>query len=376
MLITTRHYFQQHFCRQGSPFIQILGNSPLPPIPAISISADRRTLFVARPGNGGELSSYDISGPDPVLINSLSGSYSNALPSPDGQYLYYVTRNGNTSVLNQAHLPSLSPFRTASTWRSLGATAVGPNGSVYQGFASTTVVSGPLPAFFGIYDPALRLVGEMEPGRLLPTVFQSYPNDVGSVVFDNTGNHLFARVSSHYGEEVWIFSTALAASSLPAAPTKNLLNISTRGRVDTGENAMIGGFIIEGNKPKKILIRGIGPSLPITGAMDNPVLQLYDSTGRWLAGNDDWTSNRLNVVATARPPSSARESTLLVTLQPGAYTTIVRDFRNQPGLGLVEIDDLDPKNSRLANISTRGKVGTGDANSRAPTLLPSIYVFN
>jgi hypothetical protein len=94
--------------------------------------------------------------------------------------------------------------------------------------------------------------------------------------------------------------------------------------------------------------------------MDNPVLDLYDSAGRRLVSNDNWTSNRLNVTGTLLAPSSPREAALLVTLQPGAYTALVRELRNQPGLGLVEIYDLDAKNSRLANISTRGKVGMGD----------------
>jgi hypothetical protein len=145
-----------------------------------------------------------------------------------------------------------------------------------------------------------------------------------------------------------------------ANPNQNLLNISTRVRVEAGESAMIGGFIIAGEMPKKVLIRGLGPSLSITGALSNPVLELYDSAGKLIASNDNWVSDRLNVLATAIPPTSERESAIMTTLSPGAYTAVVHDLSGQPGLGLVEIYDLDPNNSVVANISTRGKVETGD----------------
>ena len=181
----------------------------------------------------------------------------------------------------------------------------------------------------------------------------------GQGVVDRSGQYFFVFVGG-YDREVWVFSTNLASFPSPVHPTKNLLNISTRGLVEAGENAMIGGFIVQGTKLKKVAIRGIGPSLPITGAMANPVLDLYDSSGRRLASNDNWTSTRINILGTLLAPSSPRESALSMTLAPGAYTTIVRDLNNQPGLALVEVYDIDAKNSRLANISTRGKVGTGD----------------
>ena len=123
---------------------------------------------------------------------------------------------------------------------------------------------------------------------------------------------------------------------------------------------MIGGFIIAGETAKKVMIRGIGPSLSITGALSNPVLDLYDSSRQLIASNDDWTSDRLDVVGTALAPTSERESAIVTTLAPGAYTTVVRDLTGQPGLGFVEIYDLDPNSSVVANISTRGNVETGD----------------
>jgi hypothetical protein len=109
-----------------------------------------------------------------------------------------------------------------------------------------------------------------------------------------------------------------------------------------------------------VFIRGIGPSLPLTGALPNPVLDLYDSSGKLMASNDNWIADRLNIIGSQLAPSSERESALAVTLVPGAYTAIVRDVNGQPGLALVEVYDLDPADSLLANISTRGKVQTGD----------------
>jgi hypothetical protein len=100
--------------------------------------------------------------------------------------------------------------------------------------------------------------------------------------------------------------------------------------------------------------------LPLTGALSDPVLDLYDSSGKLVASNDNWIANRLSIIGSQLAPTSERESAILATLQPGAYTATVRDSGNQPGLALVEVYDLDPKSSLLANISTRGKVETAD----------------
>ena len=94
--------------------------------------------------------------------------------------------------------------------------------------------------------------------------------------------------------------------------------------------------------------------------MSNPVLELHDSTGKLIASNDNWITDQLNILGSLIPPQSERESAILTTLQPGAYTAIVHDATNQPGLSLVEVYDLASKTSLVGNISTRGKVGTGD----------------
>jgi hypothetical protein len=323
--------------------------------PVISISPDRATLFVAQSGTVARLASYDISSPVPVLLHEVSGYYSLPTPSPDGRFLYYVAPSTDfqSSSVVRAELPALAPtaFFGSDFW--IAFIAVGLDGSIYASHAPADFSTGVI----SVYDAeSLQLKSEIDPNDLNPSEFAYQPS---SGLFDNSGKYFFSAVEGSYGE-TWAFSTDLASFPPPVHPTKNLLNISTRGRVETGENAMIGGFIVQGPDPKKLLIRGIGPSLPLTGAMSNPVLDLYDSSGELLASDDDWISDRLNIIGSQLAPSSERESAVLVTLQPGAYTAIVRDLDNQPGLALVEVYDLDPKDSLLANISTRGKVQTAD----------------
>ena len=135
-------------------------------------------------------------------------------------------------------------------------------------------------------------------------------------------------------------------------------NISTRLLVGTGNNVLIGGFIITGTQPKGVIVRAIGPSLPVTGALANPVLELRDSSGGLIRSNDDWRigGQEAEIIATGIPPSNDLESAIVATLPANnsAYTAIVRGVNNGTGVGLVEAYDLDRTvDSKLANISTR-----------------------
>jgi outer membrane protein assembly factor BamB len=143
-----------------------------------------------------------------------------------------------------------------------------------------------------------------------------------------------------------------------------LLNISTRGDVQAGDKALIGGFVLTGNTPKNIMIRAIGPSLRAAGlqnSLADPTLELYDRSGVLVATNDNWKENQTEIEATGIPPSNELESALVRSLSPGAYTAVVRGKDNSTGTGLVELYDLEQgADSMLANISTRGFVETGD----------------
>jgi uncharacterized protein GlcG (DUF336 family) len=143
---------------------------------------------------------------------------------------------------------------------------------------------------------------------------------------------------------------------------EKLANISTRVSAGTGDNRLIGGFIISGTAPKKVIIRAMGPSLGQSGvasALADPTLELHDSTGAIIATNDNWgDTQRVDIEATGIPPPNELESAIVQTLPPGAYTALVDGKNGGTGTALVEVYDLSPSSdSTLGNISTRGAVG-------------------
>jgi hypothetical protein len=154
----------------------------------------------------------------------------------------------------------------------------------------------------------------------------------------------------------------LTVQQTPANTT--LVNISTRLLVQTGPKVGIGGFIITGSDAKKVLIRGMGPTLTSFGvpnALQDPVLELHEGTGAVVIGNDDWKNpQETAIAATGLAPGDDHESAILLTLQPGSYTVIESGKNGTSGVGLIEIYDLDAvANAHLSNISTRGFVQTG-----------------
>ncbi len=149
--------------------------------------------------------------------------------------------------------------------------------------------------------------------------------------------------------------------------TAKQINISTRLNVLTGDNVGIGGFIITGSGQKKVLLRGIGPSLSNSGVpnvMQDPVLELHDHTGAIIAFNNDWQdSQKTEIENTGLAPGNLKEAAMVQTLSPGAYTAIVKGNgnTNNTGVALVEVYDIDPTSSSiLTNTSTRGFADIGD----------------
>ncbi|MFZ1218521.1 MAG: kelch repeat-containing protein [Chthoniobacterales bacterium] len=146
-------------------------------------------------------------------------------------------------------------------------------------------------------------------------------------------------------------------------PMPTLLNISTRVRVETGDNAMIGGFIITGTEPKTVIVRGIGPSLGMPGALADPTIEVHGPSGELLGSNDNWrdAQTRQEISDSGLAPSNDLEPALWGVINPGAYTVIVRGKSDTTGIGLFEAYDLDyAADSKLANVSTRGLVQTED----------------
>ena len=150
-------------------------------------------------------------------------------------------------------------------------------------------------------------------------------------------------------------------------------NIRTRAFVQTGDNVMIGGFIVQGTEPKRVIIRAIGPELTqygVPNALANPTLELHDGTGALIASNDNWrttiiggiiTSDQVQgILRSGHAPRDGRESAIIADLPPGNYTAIVRGVSNMIGVALAEVYDLNADaNSILGNISTRSFCADG-----------------
>lgn len=163
---------------------------------------------------------------------------------------------------------------------------------------------------------------------------------------------------------------SFVAQFVQAPTTPRLANISTRLQVGTGDDVLIGGFIMRGTPSKRVLVRAVGPSLTAFGipnALADPVLELHDSTGALIATNDSWSDNynRQEISDTGIAPASQKEAVILTNLASSdsgtAYTAVVRGANNGTGTAVVEAYDLDREgNTNLVNISTRGSVQSGD----------------
>jgi uncharacterized delta-60 repeat protein len=155
-------------------------------------------------------------------------------------------------------------------------------------------------------------------------------------------------------------------------PPTILGNISTRLKVETGDNALIGGFIVTGTQPKRVIVRAIGPSVSVPGALADPILELH--AGILVISNDNWRTGgqEAEIMATGLAPGNDLESAIVATLPANSavYTAVVRGANDGTGVGLVEVYDLNnATDSKLANISTRGLVQTGDNVMIAGTIV-------
>jgi cyclophilin family peptidyl-prolyl cis-trans isomerase len=206
-------------------------------------------------------------------------------------------------------------------------------------------------------------------GEISPLTF-SATSDNASVSVTLSGTNLLVQGNSVGTAHVTATATDLDGAKVSQTFTVNvvaapgrLIQLSTRMQVGTGDNALIGGFIMNGSAPKRLAIRGIGPSSGLSGALADPVLELHDSSGV-IATNDNWgdAANKQEVIDANLVPGSPNESVILTTVPSSTtnafYTAVLRGANNTTGLGLVEVYDLDSgPGSTLLNISTRGQVG-------------------
>jgi hypothetical protein len=324
---------------------------------ALEPSPDGKTLYVTNLVDfGPTLARYDVSGPSPVLIQSVPmngyGSGASLSVSHGGQAVAYSAQQ--TTRLQSA--PDLN-----ATLATLSVGVSGAAGRVaFSGDDSLVFQPGGLGASF--LDPGAIGVFSTQNGQRLRTIAFApgvFPTRI-AVDRDSTYVFVYTLDPSLPFPELKVYPVNPGTRNVVPAP-RSLLNVSTRLKAQAGDNALIGGFIIKGADPKQIALRAMGPSLPVPGKLVDPILQLYDSSGALIAQNDSWNAHRYDVVSAGLPPGDEHEAVIIATLQPGAYTAVVRGANDSSGVALVEAYDLtSDSNSKVANISTRGKVEAGD----------------
>jgi uncharacterized repeat protein (TIGR03803 family) len=319
----------------------------------------RGTIYVAT--SGGSLSLlYTFSATDGNGFNN-DGSMPNGMAYGSDGNLYGTTSGGGTHGAGTVFKITTSGAFT---------TLVSFDG-VQAGKPMAGLVEGSDNNFYGTTSNG----GTANAG----VVFKITPSGTLTVVASLTGD-IAAPSKLVQGTDGKFYGTGQAAGATnagcvfvvdaglsPLVPTV-LGNISTRGVAQTGNDVMIGGFIIGGTGNKSVLLRAIGPSLSnppfnLTNTLQNPTLSLFDGSGTMIAFNDDWgqAANAQSIPSNLQPSNSA-ESAILTSLPPGNYTAIVKGVNGGTGIGLVEVFDLDSAaGSRLTNISTRGLVETGDS---------------
>ena len=263
-----------------------------------------------------------------------------AIPGPDN-----MTINGNLTLNDDAHYSMVIRNNTAGEFDTMNV-----SGSAnFGGTLDVSLVNGFVPQpgdSFTVLTAGPPIMG----------AFTNAPNGSRFPTTDGAGSFIATYSDNH-----------LVLSNFVTKPPDQLLNISTRMRVLTGDNVLIAGFIITGTDPKKVIIRGLGPSAGVPGALTDTTLELHQGNNT-LATNDNWKINdqtgqsqQAEIEATTIPPKNDLESALVTTLNPGAYTAILAGKNQTTAIGVVEVYDLDQAaNSKLANISTRGFVDTGD----------------
>ena len=324
---------------------------------SLEISPDRNALYYANYGlSPGAMFKYNVSSSNPVLVlqtpfGSVGSNGQDLTLSHNGNFICYATGSGQ-------NLYHIAKFRTSDFAR-LGSFNTGP-------YPRQVAFSQDDQVVYAVHTSGEIDVFDANTFLSLGTIFAS--GQAADLRVDSTGRYLFAG----YTDSFWRF-TGTRVYDLSPLPESQLGNISTRALVQTGDNVMIGGFIVQGIQPKRVIIRAIGPELTqygVPNALANPTLELHDGTGALIASNDNWVTTIIGGIITSNQfteihdsghaPGDGRESAIIADLPPGSYTAIVRGLNDMTGVGLVEVYDLSASNSILGNISTRSFVQTDD----------------
>jgi sugar lactone lactonase YvrE len=311
-------------------------------------------LFVSRKSESsnasdGVILKFTPDGRSSVFVSNISHPKGLAFDSLGNLYLAYPDRN---SILK------FSPNGKQTTF----ASGVGhPFRLAFDGVGNLFVT-----------DVATNSIFEISPSGVVSTLATdtSTTQHFNDLAFDSNGN-LFVTFGDSVEElpdgaapSVTIAAVPGGAGGIAIEPPTTT-NLSTRVSVQAGDGVAIAGFIISGSSPKQVLIRGLGASLSnfgIVNSLQDPTLDLHDSTGNTIATNDGWqTATNANQIPVNFQPADSHEPAILATLQPGSFTAILRGKNGGTGVGLIEMYDLSTAAaSKLTNVSTRGFVGTGE----------------
>ena len=320
---------------------------------SLEISPDRNTLYYGQYGlSPTTMYKFDVSGMTPVLrLETNTGD--------NGEDLT-LSHNGSFICHTNGAPYQIAKYRT-SDFASLGAFDTGPYPTSLAFSPDDSTVYASVHTGGGIQV--------FNANTFLPLGTISGPELATKLAVDSTGRYLFAGYTVDFGD-----FTGTRVYDVAPLPESQLGNISTRAFVQTGDNAMIGGFIVQGIQPKRVIIRAIGPELTrfgVPNVLADPILELHDSSGDLIASNDNWQHTIIGGIITSdqvgdirnsgHAPRNRRESAIIAELPAGNYTAIVRGVNETMGVALVEAYDLSPdSNSLLGNISTRSFVQTGD----------------
>jgi hypothetical protein len=326
-------------------------------IPVMEMSADRKALFVGdSQGAPSTLVKYNVSSGSPVVAQSISQPDwgRKIVVDPTSTLLCYLsydypTGQGDTHyripLRSTTDLNTTFGFLNPNTSRA-GLVAFGADGTL----------------LFEFLQEDLRVdVYETQAMRLVRRINVDSHVSAKQMVVDSDDKHLFISSEGYPG--VLGYLVHPRSTGPLTVPAHSLANVSTRTFVGTSDNVEIGGFILHGTKSKKVVMRAIAPTLASFGiarAMTDPTLEVRDARGALVASNDNWNSDRQGVLATGKAPLDEHEAVIVTSLPPGAYTAILRGIANSTGVALFELYDIDPPNSKILNISTRGNVGVGD----------------
>jgi hypothetical protein len=317
----------------------------------LAMSPDFTILYVIQGSPEAGIHKWDVSSTTPHLLQTMSqprdGGDIGA--SHDGQLITFWT-SGDANLTNLFYTSDITQPLGQLNYlgKNFGTAIFSQDDSLI--FQSTSANgNGTGIAVFNAANQDLVRIIKVAPGVVTQLL-----------AIDSSNTHIFA--CNFYGSQHSMVAYDVRPPSL-VAPPKSLTNVSTRVMVGANGNVEIGGFIVSGTQPKKVIVRAIAPSLTqfgIAGAMSDPIEELYDGSGRLVATNDNWNSHRQDILLTAHIPTDEHECAIVATLAPGNYTAIVRGVKNTTGVALFELYDLDPQNSKVSNISTRGNVGVGD----------------